>query len=229
MAGRWKPPNVDEDANCVTQVELRALMNNITEEIDTNHAHYATTLEGIERKISSVVDQLEALEVRISPAAHELDGNEQDERARRDEELRCRLHRNHQGMGGNNNNNHDNRNQDNHDPFAKVKFTIPAFNGVYEAEVFLDWEMTVEQKLNSHLVPEVHKIRQDTSQFKDFAIVLWNELVKSGIDPQTWDRLKLAMQSRFLPPSYKCDLRKKLQRLDRGSMSVQEYYQELQI
>jgi hypothetical protein len=36
------------------------------------------------------------------------------------------------------------------------------------------------------------------------------------------------MRSRFVPPYYKCDLRKKLQHLDQGSMSVQEYYQELQ-
>jgi hypothetical protein len=66
-----------------------------------------------------------------------------------------------------------------------VKFTIPTFYVAYDAKVYLDWEMTVEQKLNSHLVPEVHKVRQATSEFKDFAIVWWNELVKSGTDPQT--------------------------------------------
>jgi hypothetical protein len=62
-----------------------------------------------------------------------------------------------------------------------------------DVEAYLDWEMTVLQKLNSHLVPEVHKVRQATSEFKDFAIVWWNELFKSGTDPQTWDRLKLEM------------------------------------
>ena len=122
-------------------------------------------------------------------------------------------------MGGNN---------ENHDPFAKIKFTIPVFYGAYDAEVYLDWEMTVEQKFNSHLVPDAHQVRQATSEFKDFAIIWWNELVKSGQDPQTWDRLKLAMRSRFVPPSYKRDLRKKLQRLEQGTMSVQDYYQELQ-
>ena len=103
---------------------------------------------------------------------------------------------------------------DEEDPFAKIKFTIPAFYGAYDAEVYLDWEMTVEQKFNSHLVPDVHQVRQATSEFIDFAIIWWNELVKFGQDPQTWDRLKLVMRSRFVPPSYKCDLRKKLQRLE---------------
>ena len=88
--------------------------------------------------------------------------------------------------------------------------------------------MTVEQKINSHLVPEIHKVRQATSEFKDFAIIWWSELVKLGLQPETWDRLKRAMRSRFAPPSYEHDLRKKLQRLEQGNMSVQEYYQELQ-
>jgi hypothetical protein len=154
MAGRGKPPAADEDADCVTQAELCAFTDNITEAMNANQARYAATLEGIERKISGIVDRLEALVVHIPPAAHELDGNEQDKRARHDEELwRC-LHRNRQGMGGNNDNNHDN-----HDPFAKVKFTIPSFYGAYDSEVYLDWEMTIEQKLNAYLIPEVHKVR----------------------------------------------------------------------
>ena len=52
------------------------------------------------------------------------------------------------------------------DPFAKIKFTIPSFEGTYDAERYLDWEMTVEQKFNAHLVPEVHRVRQATSELK---------------------------------------------------------------
>jgi hypothetical protein len=35
-----------------------------------------------------------------------------------------------------------------------------------------------------------------------------------------WDRLKATMRERFVPPAYQRDLRKKLQRLDQGDMSV---------
>ena len=62
--------------------------------------------------------------------------------------------------------------------------------------------MTVEQKFNSHLVPEIHRVRQATSEFKDFAIIWWSELVKLGLQP----RLKRAMRSRFVRPSYEWDL-----------------------
>jgi hypothetical protein len=72
-------------------------------------------------------------------------------------------------MGGNGRHHHHNLEPD-HDPFAKIKFSIPPFMGSYDAEAYLDWEMTVEQKINSHLVPEQHRVRQATSEFRDFAI-----------------------------------------------------------
>jgi hypothetical protein len=36
------------------------------------------------------------------------------------------------------------------------------------------------------------------------------------------------MRQRFVLPSYQCDLRKKLQRLHQGYMSIQNYYAEFQ-
>jgi hypothetical protein len=121
--------------------------------------------------------------------------------------LRQRLARNRQGMGGNGRRRHHNPEPD-YDPFAKIKFSIPPFMSSYDAEAYLDWEMTVEQKFNSHLVPEQHRVRQATSEFRDFAIIWWNELVNTRAAPQTWNALKEEMRARFVPPSYRRDLRK---------------------
>jgi hypothetical protein len=33
---------------------------------------------------------------------------------------------------------------------------IPSFYGLYDAKAYLDWEMTVDNKFSSHLVPEQH-------------------------------------------------------------------------
>jgi hypothetical protein len=88
--------------------------------------------------------------------------------------------------------------------------------------------MMVEQKFSSHLVPEHHRVRQATSEFKDFAIIWWNELVNACNAPQTWTALKEEMRAKFFPLSYRCDLRKKLQCFNQGDMSIQEYDQELQ-
>jgi hypothetical protein len=53
--------------------------------------------------------------------------------------------------------------------------------------------MTVEKKFSSHLVPEQHRVRQATSEFKDFALTWWNELATLGLQPHTWGGLKTAM------------------------------------
>jgi hypothetical protein len=53
-------------------------------------------------------------------------------------------------------------------------------------------------------------------------------LATLGLQPHTWNRLKTVMRQRFVLPSYQRDLRKKLQRLNQGDMSVQDYYAELQ-
>jgi hypothetical protein len=76
--------------------------------------------------------------------------------------------------------------------------------------------MTVEQKFNSHLVPEQHRVRQATSEFKDFAIIWWNELVNTRVAPHTWNVLKEEMRAHFVPPSYRHDLRKKFATIRSG-------------
>ena len=46
--------------------------------------------------------------------------------------------------------------------------------------------------------------------------------------PDSWNGLKLGIHDRFVPVSYKQDLHKKLQHLEQGDMSIQEYFAELQ-
>jgi hypothetical protein len=205
-------------------------MNKLARDVqDTNH-----TIEGVNKRLSTLTGRVEQLEVN-KPKEEDEDEDEDDiiygsdgepdmvktntERLRR-----RRLKKNTKGMGGNKNR----RSHGNDDPYAKVKFTIPSFHGRYDAEEHLDWEMTVEQKFTSHLVPDQHKVRQATNEFKDFAIIWWQECAQLNIQPDSWDDLKIAMRDRFVPASYKRDMRKKLQRLDQGDMSVQEYYAELQ-
>jgi hypothetical protein len=80
--------------------------------------------------------------------------------------------------------------------------------------------MTVDNKFSSHLIPEQHRVRQATSEIKDFGIILWNELSSLHLHPDTWDRLKAAMRERFVLAAYQRDLHKKLQCLDQGDMFV---------
>jgi hypothetical protein len=84
------------------------------------------------------------------------------------------------------------------------------FDGHYDAEPYLDWEMTIEQKFSTHQVSEEHRVRQATSELKDFAIIWWTALVLDGNIPCSWIELKVAMHHRFVASSYHRDLHKKL-------------------
>ena len=70
-----------------------------------------------------------------------------------------------------------NYNRGNHDPFAKAKFTMILFAGTADPEAYLDWELAVEQKFNSHLVSAEHRVRLATSEFTSFALFCWNDFV----------------------------------------------------
>ena len=103
------------------------------------------------------------------------------------------------------------------------------FAGSADPEVYFDWKLAVEQKFNSHLILEEHRVRLATSEFTGFALFWWNDIYndRNANIPQTWNVLKHRMTSRFVPQYYQSDLRLKLQRLTQGSKSVEEYYQQL--
>jgi hypothetical protein len=72
---------------------------------------------------------------------------------------------NRQSMRGNQNH-HNQHYVRNDDPFAKVKFCIPPFNGPYDVDTYLDWEMTVEKKFSFHLVSEQHRVSKPLVSLK---------------------------------------------------------------
>nr|ABA93999.1 retrotransposon protein, putative, Ty3-gypsy subclass [Oryza sativa Japonica Group] len=235
-------------ADCVSQEQLRTLQENTQKDITEAVAKsvqdaftkigFLNHMERLDKRISTLTDRVAALE---TPSNEEVVSGDDDAHpedtvydssgyidalATRQARLRRRLRTNRTGMGGTRHQQGNNNNRVPDDPYAKVKFKIPSFSGYYDAEKYLDWEMTVEQKFNAHLVPEQHRVRQASSEFKDFAIMWWAGLSDEGVLPTTWEELKVAMRDRSVPPSYHRDLRKKLMCLEQGDKSVQDYYGE---
>jgi hypothetical protein len=118
----------------------------------------------------------------------------------------------------------------NDDAFSKVKFKIPPFDGKYDPNAYITWEIAVDQKFACHEFPKNARVRAATSEFTDFASIWWIEHGKKNPNnmPQTWDALKRVMRARFVP-YYARDMLNKLQQLRQGNKSVEEYYQELQM
>jgi hypothetical protein len=126
-----------------------------------SQASTETTLERMQRGIAAMADRVQALETRLTIAATDPNAAAADTQV--DDDLftedsgvdndehselldppprQCQPF-NRQGMGDNQNH-HNQHYVRNDDPFAKVKYSIPPFNGSYDAEAYLDWKMTVE-------------------------------------------------------------------------------------
>jgi hypothetical protein len=119
----------------------------------------------------------------------------------------------------------------NDDAFHKLKFKIPHFDGKYDPDAYISWELVVEQKFTCFEFPKNARFRVATSEFSDFASVWSVEYGKKHPNdiPQTWIALKRVVRARFVPSYYARDLKNKLQQLKQGAKSVEEYYQELHI
>lgn len=57
---------------------------------------------------------------------------------------------------------------------GKLKISMPAFNGRTNPEVFLEWEMRMDQFFDSHNYTEENKVRATSIEFTDYALVWWN-------------------------------------------------------
>ena len=154
-SGGHTPKDFNE---CVSQEQLddakREMQEVVTKEVTEAiiGLKLGEIIERVDRRISTLTDRIDVLEARQQNNQDEDmvydDKGNIDEAATREARLRHRLRRNTQGMGGTHNHNHNhqqgNQNRVLDDPYAKVKFTIPSFLGYYDAEGYLDWEMTVK-------------------------------------------------------------------------------------
>ncbi|XP_006575997.1 uncharacterized protein [Glycine max] len=162
-------------------------------------------------------------EVRSSNSSHgEDEGYEEDEGRWRNERYKER--RIHRRYGG--------RQREEGIEGEKVK--IPTFKGTCDPEVYLEWEMKVEQVFACYNYNEEKKIKLAFLEFEGYALV-WLNQMRSDVERMkrplinTWQDMKRVLRERFVPSYYGRDLHNKLQRLIQGNMSVDEYYKEMEI
>jgi len=149
--------------DCVSKGELTTFITeqrNLMTELTRNVNNLVTCIEQIEQRPQSHHGDDGDVDGDLSD--HEDMDDDGDARNRR------RYIFNHRGMGGNNHGNND--------PFAKIKFSLPPFAGNVDLEAYLDWELAVQQKIDSHNVPAEHRVRLATSEFTNFALFWWSDL-----------------------------------------------------
>jgi hypothetical protein len=69
------------------------------------------------------------------------------------------------------------------DGLGKPKFTMPKFVGSTNVEEYLNWELKVGKLWRMHEYTEDKKIKLASSEFDDYALIWWNNLVQSRILP----------------------------------------------
>ena len=131
--------------------------------------------KGVVKALSVRIENIERRrEDRSSKSSHgEDEGYEEDEEGRRNERYKGR--RNHRRYGG----------RQREEGIEGVKVNISTFKGTYDLEVYLEWEMQVEQVFACHNYNEEKNIKLASLEFEGYALVWWN-LVRSDVERMKW-------------------------------------------
>ncbi|KAF8045386.1 hypothetical protein N665_5040s0001 [Sinapis alba] len=117
---------------------------------------------------------------------------------------------------------------------AGLKLKIPPFHGKTDPDAYLEWEKKIELVFNCQHYSEIKKIQVAATEFYDYALSWWDQLVtnkrRNGELPiDTWAEMKSLMRKRFVPSHYHRDLHQRLRLLTQGSRTVEEYFQEMEL
>ena len=121
------------------------------------------------------------------------------------------------------------------DGLGRIKFSIPQFSfDTNDVEEYLRWELKIEKLWRLHNYTEDKKIKLASSEFEGYALQWWDNIVRQrALDgvPEiiTWRTMKQVMRDRFVPPNYVRSLYDKLQNLRQGTMTVDEYFKEMEL
>ncbi|XP_051152721.1 uncharacterized protein LOC127266509 [Andrographis paniculata] len=128
-------------------------------------------------------------------------------------------------------NNHHRRDED--EAINSVKFQVPPFQEKSDPEAFLQWERRLELIFDVQQLTDQQKLRVAVMEFSDYALAWWDQLSinrrrNREAPVRTWTELRTLMRKRFVPPHYHCEVLRRLQSIQQGSRSVEEYYKEVE-
>ena len=90
----------------------------------------------------------------------------------------------------------------------------------------------VDQIFNIHLVSDQEQVDLVVLEFEDYAMTLWRQLCMDNINQEpsaaSWMDIKTLIRARFVPSYYRRETLLKLQRLQQGSICVNEYFKMIE-
>jgi hypothetical protein len=96
-----------------------------------------------------------------------------------------------------------------------IDITIPKFTCDDGADAYFSWAIKVDKIFRMHNYFEEKKVAMASLDFEGYANIWWEQLVAKReedlMEPiDTWEDMKLEMQTRFVPDHYNHDLFNKL-------------------
>src|ERR1041385_3869992 len=110
--------------------------------------------------------------------------------------------------------------------------TVPKLEGITDVEVYLNWELAMHKIFHYTAFIGGEQITIASSALCDGALACWEKIVRTRVamgQPaiDTWRAMSDAMRSRVVPLNYLTSLRDKLQILQQGIFSVDDYFREM--
>ena len=110
---------------------------------------------------------------------------------------------------------------------------MPKFEGGSDPETYLTWELKVAKIFYVHNYSKRKKVAMAALEFDGYALIWWEQMLNEREeadqgDVRSWAEMKRELKARFVPKHYHRDLFDKLQNLKQGSLSVDEYYKEME-
>lgn len=125
------------------------------------------------------------------------------------------------------------RQGDNYDNHWEERFRvdIPKFHGGLCGDDLFDWLIAVEEILKFKQVPPARRVLLVAMRFHCHGATWWKQLKttrsRTGKTPiQTWEKLTKHIRQIFLPHNYDRTMYTRLQNLQQGNHSIDEYAEE---
>ena len=112
--------------------------------------------------------------------------------------------------------------------------SVPKFTGREDADAYLEWEEQCDQIFRVHNLSNQICVNLASVECSGYALTWWNQIQENqlvlGHDHiNTGAEMKRVMRRRFVPSSYQCGLRNRLQTLRQGSKFVDGYFREMEL
>jgi len=101
---------------------------------------------------------------------------------------------------------------------------LPLYDGKFDPEAYIDWELKVDNEFDEHDLSEKEKIYIASNVLTEYALLEWKHICRHNKVLESWEDFKFLFKDAFIPSYYADYLLAKLDKLKQGSRTVREYF-----